>query len=304
MLFLLLLACAGQLYETGRAVGVYHHIKRGETLYGIARAYKVNLQYLAEVNNIDKPEMIEAGNVLFIPDAKQVTDDVLISAKAARAKADIASKPVQISGNIQQGEVTSHPKSEVKGKPRSLKITPPPKNGESGNSRGMETEISLSSSLKDVEPSGVFKATENGKEEEEENTPPEEQKKIKLDKKQFVWPVEGKIVSRFGIQPNRMFINGIKISAGEGTFVTAADSGTVIFSAPLRDYGETIIIKHENDFATVYANLGQRMVKCDDHVNKGSKIAFLRKGEGKDSPVLHFEIRRKNKARNPLFFLP
>jgi len=146
--------------------------------------------------------------------------------------------------------------------------------------------------------------TGRGSTEEEDVIPPEEQEKFSLDKKRFIWPVEGKIVSRFGIQQNGMFFNGIMITAGKEAPVVAAASGTVIFSAPLKDYGETIIVKHEDNFATVYANLGQRLVKRDDHIKKGDKIAFLNRAAPEGAPAVHFEIRQNNKARNPLFFLP
>lgn len=280
LLCLLLLACAGQHYGTRQAGGVYHRVKKGETLYRIAQTYKVNLQYLAEVNNIDKPEMIEAGSVLFIPDARQVMDDVLTSAKAAESKADIVTKPAPVPGKPPPGE---------------KKLKPLPE---------MDTETAVSGRVKDITPPKAVETTERGRAEEEDGIPPEEQKKISLDKKRFIWPVEGKVVSRFGIQQNGMFFNGIRITAGEGAPVVAAASGTVIFSAPLKDYGETIIMKHEDNFSTVYANLGQRLVKRDDHVKKGDKIAFLSRGGPKEAPAAHFEIRQKNKARNPLFFLP
>ena len=128
--------------------------------------------------------------------------------------------------------------------------------------------------------------------------------KIKFDKDRFIWPVKGKIRAKFGIQPNGMYYNGITIAAKEGAPVIAAASGTVIFSAPLRDYGETIIIKHEDNYATVYTHLNSRMVKVDDPVKKGSRIAILGKSQKKGEVLLSFEIRYKNKARNPLFFLP
>jgi len=78
----------------------------------------------------------------------------------------------------------------------------------------------------------------------------------------------------------------------------------VIFSALLKDYGETIIIRHEDQYATVYSHLGIRAVRGETRVKKGDRIAFLGKSGDQEEPYLHFEIRYKNKARNPLFFLP
>jgi len=128
--------------------------------------------------------------------------------------------------------------------------------------------------------------------------------KIKFDKDRFVWPVKGKVRAKFGIQPNGMYYNGIKIAAKESAPVSAAANGIVIFSGPLKDYGDTIIIKHEDNYATVYTNLNNRFVKVDDTVKKGSRIAILGKSQKKGEGLLSFEIRYKNKARNPVFFLP
>ena len=105
----------------------------------------------------------------------------------------------------------------------------------------------------------------------------EKAEEIQFDKDRFIWPVKGKVISRFGIQPNKMNFNGIRIAATEEAAVQAAAGGTVIFSAPLKEYGETIIIKHEDNYATVYTHLGTRTVRGDVRVKKGDRIAFLGK---------------------------
>jgi lipoprotein NlpD len=140
----------------------------------------------------------------------------------------------------------------------------------------------------------IVKKKENG----------EKSEVIQFDKERFIWPVKGKVISRFGIQPNRMNFNGIRIAAGEETAVQAAANGTVICSASLKYYGETIIIKHEDNYATVYTHLGTRTIREDTRVRRGDRIAFLGKAGEKEEPYLYFEIRHKNKAMNPLFFLP
>lgn len=129
--------------------------------------------------------------------------------------------------------------------------------------------------------------------------------KIDLPKGRFVWPVKGKVTSKFGIQSTGMKNNGIRISAKEGSPVVASAGGTVIYSAPLKYYGDTVLLKHDDNYVTVYTNLKDRVVKKDDRVKKGEKLALLAKpGDGSDSAYLYFEIRHQNKARNPMFFLP
>jgi murein DD-endopeptidase MepM/ murein hydrolase activator NlpD len=165
-------------------------------------------------------------------------------------------------------------------------------------SRAAERDISLPKSAGTLESGETAGPPARPKESGEK---PEQ---IQFDKKRFIWPVKGTVVSPFGIQSNRMYFNGIRIAAGEGTPVQAAADGVVIFSAPLKDYGETIIIQHEDHYATVYAHLGIRTVQGEVRVKKGGRIAFIGKAAAKEEASLHFEIRQNNKARNPLFFLP
>ncbi len=279
---LLFLSCAGQRFGSNQLSGIYHRVKKGETLYKIARAYKINYQYLAEVNNIEKPEMIEAGSVLFIPDARQVADDILTSVNASEEDK---------STHVKRGEERKKtPTSKASVQEKIEKVKPLPE---------ISSEKSVSDSINVKAPEKTVKTREPaGK--KDDDIPAEDSHKISLDRKRFIWPVEGTVVSRFGIQQNGMFFNGISIKARNPSSVNVAADGTVIYSALLKDYGETIIVKHEDNFATVYTNLGQRLVKLNDHVKQGDKIAFL----NNDEPVVHFEIRHKNKARNPMFFLP
>jgi len=123
-------------------------------------------------------------------------------------------------------------------------------------------------------------------------------------KGRFSWPMQGKVANRFGHQPNGMYYNHIRIVAGENSPVIAAAPGTIIFSAPLKAFGETIIVKHDHHFATVYTHLGSRLVKVDHHVRKGEQIGFAGKSETKREGYIHFEIRDHHESRNPLLFLP
>ena len=116
--------------------------------------------------------------------------------------------------------------------------------------------------------------------------------------------MRGSVKDNFGIQPNKTYHNWIKIVSAAGIKVKAAASGTVIFSSYLKNYGETIIIRHKDKFTTVYTHLKKRYVRIDKDVKKGEAIALL--GEKDDAGVayMNFEIRLKGKAHNPLFFLP
>lgn len=278
-----------------QARGVYHRVKSGETLYLIARAYNVEVQELAETNNIEDPNRIEADSVVFIPDARQVIDDVMASVKKTdpspvKPTARAAATPPRAEAFTGTSTIRIKPLkvlAKLSDVPREEKKEAAP-----GPEKGPRDQPAAQASGPADKPAMTQAAVA---------TPPS----IQFDRKRFIWPLKGRVVSRFGIQPNGMHYNGITIAAGEGMPVVAAAGGTVIFSGSLKDYGETIIIKHEDHYATVYTNLGQREVKSEDHVKQTSLIGRLEKGEGKGGEArLTFEIRYQNKARNPAFFLP
>ena len=99
--------------------------------------------------------------------------------------------------------------------------------------------------------------------------------------------------------------NGIKIAAGAGTPVIAAGAGKVVYSMLLERFGNTIIIEHDDDFKTVYYDLGKRLVETLQKVKKGEPIGYMGDSRAaKSEAYMHFEVRHRNKPRNPLFFLP
>jgi lipoprotein NlpD len=309
---LLILSCSGYPVRGDRPRGVYHRVKSGETLSIIARAYQVDLQDLAEINNIGNPDRIETDGVIFIPDAHQVVDDVMTAARP---------KPTPTAPSEDQGSTTI-PKAVSKpetwnreaaaqqGKRRdrspadvAVRDRPEPSGASERDSAARRTsakpekeEIARPS----VKPDNIEIADQPVKPRETDGNADQ----IQFDRKLFGWPVRGKVVSQFGIQPNGMNQKGIRIAAGEGAAVQAAADGYVIFSAYLKDFGETIIIQHEDQYATVYTHLGIRTVRVESRIRKGDRIAFLGKPDPQEGPYIHFEIRHKNKARNPLFFLP
>jgi len=302
---LMVFACAGNMSGNKQASGVYHRVKKGETLYKIAQAYHMSLQQIAEANNIGHADVMEAGRVLFIPDAQEVAEDVLTAVKEQDSGKIVAKTPAKAqkksSGKVDKG--TSPPNSAMSALKQQQTGKQSLERDKSQLSAANKLEVT-SKPDKTIFPLRLPSALQAESDDGDNVNTDAEQPSIQRGKMLFLWPVSGKIVSKFGIQRNGMFFNGINIAAPEGSTVIAAADGTVIFSANLRDYGETIILKHDNDYASVYTQLGQRLAKRDDHVKKGDKIAILSSMEARGEAVLIFEIRYKNKARNPLFFLP
>ena len=122
-------------------------------------------------------------------------------------------------------------------------------------------------------------------------------------KNDFIWPVQGKVVSRFGVKDGLRY-EGIDIAAPLGTPVKAAGEGVVVYEGSLKGYGNLLIIKHENDFKTVYAYNYRNLVSVGQKVKRGDCIAEVGNTGRYPDPRLHFQIRDKDQARNPLFFLP
>lgn len=120
----------------------------------------------------------------------------------------------------------------------------------------------------------------------------------------FSWPVPaGTLTSGFG-QRGQSFHDGIDISAPVGSPVLAAQDGEVIYSDVLRGYGNVIILRHGQGFATVYAHNQSNRVRDGQRVRRGDVIAAVGDSGRTAGANLHFEVRQDNVARNPLYFLP
>lgn len=121
----------------------------------------------------------------------------------------------------------------------------------------------------------------------------------------FLWPVPNfyKVSSHFGPRGRRHH-DGIDIPAPSGTPIIAADSGSVVYSGNgIRGYGNMIILSHGEDVFTVYAHNKKNHVKKGEGVKKGQTIALVGNTGRSTGPHLHFEIRVKNKVRNPAQYL-
>jgi murein DD-endopeptidase MepM/ murein hydrolase activator NlpD len=118
------------------------------------------------------------------------------------------------------------------------------------------------------------------------------------------WPLRNGIVtSGFGPRWGG-FHDGIDIAAPVGAPVRAAADGEVVYSSTLPGYGNVIILRHGRGYATVYAHNRRHLVKDGEKVVRGQLIAEVGRTGRTTGPNLHFEVRKDNVARNPLYFLP
>ncbi len=116
----------------------------------------------------------------------------------------------------------------------------------------------------------------------------------------FMWPASGAVIAGFDDSRNK----GLDIGGKAGDPVMAAADGRVIYAgAGLRGYGNLILVKHNNTFLTAYAHNQTLLVKDDQVVRKGQKIAEMGSSDA-DRVKLHFEVRRQGKPVDPSRYLP
>ena len=201
--------------------GVYHVVKRHQTLYRICKTYGVDINKVASLNGITDPSKIDVGQRIFIPGAKRVL-------KVEIVLDDVAAEQV-------------------------------------------ETEA--------------------------------ERAKTAYKKMDFIWPVEGKCTKPFE-DNDRKRHQGIDISCSLGTPIKASNAGRVIYSGnTIKGYGNMVILRHSEEYVTVYAHNQVNLVKERDRIEKGQIIGKVGKTGRATGPHLHFEIRRYNKPVDPLLYL-
>jgi lipoprotein NlpD len=117
----------------------------------------------------------------------------------------------------------------------------------------------------------------------------------------FAWPSKGEVIERFDEAKNR---KGVDLAGAAGDAVWAAADGKVVYAdAGLRGYGKLIILKHNSMYLTAYAHNQTLLVKEDQVVKKGQKIAEMGSTDA-DRVKLHFEVRKQGKPVDPSKYLP
>ena len=114
----------------------------------------------------------------------------------------------------------------------------------------------------------------------------------------MIWPANGKILSDFSANGKGLDIGGV-----EGDLVVAAGAGTVLFVGEnVKGYGNLVIIKHSDSIVTAYGHNRKIVVKTNDRVKAGQKIAEM--GSNNGVPQVRFEVRLRGKAVNPSEYPP
>ena len=122
------------------------------------------------------------------------------------------------------------------------------------------------------------------------------------------WPVQGKILTRFGMQRHpqfgtMVFRRGVEIAARVGDEVHAVGDGQVVYADWYKGYGKLIILDHGNGFYTLYGNLSRLDLNKGAQAAKGRVIGLAGDTGSMKGSKLYFEIRRNGEAQDPLAWL-
>ena len=116
----------------------------------------------------------------------------------------------------------------------------------------------------------------------------------------WLWPASGAVIVAFDEKRSK----GVALAGKAGDPVLAAADGRVVYAGSgIRGYGNLLIVKHNNTYLTAYAHNQTLLVKEDQVVRRGQKIAEMGATDA-ERVQLHFEIRREGKPVDPTKLLP
>jgi lipoprotein NlpD len=302
--------CVKDYVKTESREGFYYVVKKGDTLYRIANDHKMGIHELAELNNIEDMQIIKEGLVLFIPGIEPDRANDRTKEDFPKEIREEDQKSNKLNVDSQGQKIKKHNDIDKTGRRSGKPLVAHNTEILKDQDVRLEKEVSKET-VKDN--TTIKKGVTTGQEIIVVKNNTESPGKLVGDsgsgrkqegyqKGKFIWPLKGKVISTYGPQANGMFYNGIRIETKKEDAVQASSGGHVIFSALLKDYGETVIIKHDNNYATVYTHLQKRLVRVDQRVKQGGRIALIIPSST-GLAFFDFEIRYKNKAKDPLLFL-
>jgi len=279
-------------------------VQRGDTLYSLSKRYEVPLRSLIEENNLSAPYTLEVGQNLRLPVRQTYTvvkGDTLYGI-AKKYDVDITSLS-KLNGLSQPYAINE---GQVLALPDSISNS----NYQSADAHGVTSSYTYK---KQTPQTTVQKSAPAERKTAAKMTPANKQITQTAQRKtvstyrqsKFIWPVNGSVVSNFGVVGKGRRNDGINIKAALGTNVKAADKGVVAYAGnELKGFGNLVLIKHSDGYITAYAHNDRLYVKKGQKVLRGEKIATVGKTGSVNTPQLHFEVRAGKKAVNPRTYLP
>ena len=258
--------------------GSTYTVKRGDTLFYIAWITGNDFRDLAQRNNVPAPYGLNVGQTLQVGNASgtpitggnaitqaDAVEQGVVTKPAQNSTVVVASKPT-ITYSEDSGEQSAN-KMLPNNKPAGTVVTAPVTAPTASTTEPTASSTSTSSPIST-----------------------------------WRWPTEGKVIENFAATEGGN--KGIDIAGSKGQAIVATADGRVVYAGnALRGYGNLIIIKHNDDYLSAYAHNDTMLVREQQEVKAGQKIATMG-STGTSSTRLHFEIRYKGKSVNPLRYLP
>ena len=285
-IILLLSACTNNKYlapvinknispENVKSISKTIKIYTGDSLYSISKREGVSIRSIIEVNNLEPPFILYEGKELIIPLSK------IHIVQTGNTLWDIAN-----CYKVSVIEIRSLNNLKIKDKIYKGKKLFIPINEKNRNLVCKDTSKLI------VKVDKRKKKILN-------------KKNIVSNKTDYLWPVKGKILSKYGLLAKGLRNDGINISGNKGDPVFASKDGKVVYAGnEIQAFGNLILIKHYDNKTTAYAHLDKIKVKKGQTVKKGEVIAVLGNSGKVSKPQLHFELRDSNGPLNPLKYLP
>ncbi len=244
----------------------FYTVKQGDTLYSIALEFDLDYRELASWNSID-PGRIYVGQQLRLAQLRStVTTPLRASGGSVETQA--------LDGSSAGRAVISGARAE----PRGVRVP---------YSDQAYTQMA------GIKPASTPKP---GAQPLSDGSPA----LVVADDVDWAWPVRGKVVAPFKEPSNK----GIGIAGKVGQPVMAAGPGEVIYvGTGIPSLGKFIIIQHNKLFLSVYAHNSELLVKQNQIVTRGQKIAEMGSSAAGEAK-LHFEIRRQGVPLDPAKLLP
>lgn len=257
---------AGQNLAEEPVPAGFYRVKRGDTLIGIALDHGVHYKDIARWNQLDDANRIEVGQQLRIKPEDGVVE---VKPLPAHTPAPIESKPL----------VEERPLAPAKG----AKVIGEPKVSKQPYADDVYRKL-MGLPVKGEEKLAVAPAVAAPA----GGMP------------NWIWPTNGKVLGNFGEAGSK----GVQISGTSGDPVKAVADGKVVYVGnALRGYGNLVMVKHDDNYLTVYAHNRKLLVTEGQTVKQGHKIAEMGESDS-DRVKLHFEVRKSGKPVDPLALLP
>jgi lipoprotein NlpD len=241
----------------------YYTVKPGDTLIRVGLENGQNWRDIARWSGLENPNAIEVGQVLRVVPPAPAVDNTAVVARPVAPVGRVEGRPLD-------------------GKPGVPASAPVGVSGGSGAAVGAAPPTVVAPTAPTPVPSGGS----NPRDPDEDLN--------------WAWPAVGPVATPFDEARSR----GVAIAGKAGDPVMAAADGRVIYAGSgLRGYGNLVIIKHNNTFLTAYAHNQTLLVKEDQAVRRGQKIAEMGSSDA-ERVQLHFEIRRQGKPVDPTRLLP